>query len=210
MLKSMAKKLISGWLVCYRLPAREKKVALTFDDGPHPEHTEKILGILSQEKIKATFFMTVKEMERHPQLAKRVCEQGHAIGNHGYTHSVIGLANVRHELFDAQESLERIVSKSCRLFRPPHGTLSVWLLFLCKWRGIKLVLWSRDGGDYNEATSEEIRRRLKDIESGDVIVLHDDYRLTPEVLPQLVREIKNKGLEFTTIQADMHPDGPTP
>ncbi|HVF39801.1 MAG TPA: polysaccharide deacetylase family protein, partial [Gemmatimonadaceae bacterium] len=112
------------------LPTRDKKVALTFDDGPNPEATPRILDTLKQYGVRATFFVLGRHAERWPELVHRVASEGHQIGNHGYFHRKLHLKSpfyVKRDLGLGKRAIERAAGESPHFFRAPHGFRNPWV-----------------------------------------------------------------------------------
>lgn len=199
--------------VVNRGPAESRNVVLTFDDGPAPPFTEQVLDILAEHKISATFFLCGKNVERYPELARRIAREGHTIGNHTYSHPLL-LARSRRfmagEIDRAQEAIERITGVRPSLFRPPYGARWFGLVPILKERGLKMVMWSVMGYDWKcqaEAIIGAITRRLH---AGGVILLHDghehppptgiDQSATVEALPAIIEAAAHAGLDFAPIE----------
>src|SRR5262245_59611913 len=128
-----------------RLAASDRAVALTFDDGPNPDATPPILDALRERGVKATFFILGRHAERWPDLVKRVADEGHAIGNHGYYHRKLHFkspAYVRDDLSRGTEMIRRAAHVSPRLFRAPHGFRSPWVSAIARSLGQRTVGWS--------------------------------------------------------------------
>ncbi len=199
MIKAIVKKFIPASLVRYRLEEDDNKVALTFDDGPHPVNTKKIIKILDDEEIKATFFMVGKEIEKNRDIVQLVLSQGHTIANHGYSHKPLRRDTLEDEVYRTEMIIEEIAGFSNHIFRPPYGNITVSLLKHCINKKLHIVLWSLDSGDFEETSLEGMRCRVNKAVKRDIILFHEDYDYTVEALPELIADIKDKGLEFATI-----------
>ena len=182
------------------------KIALTFDDGPHPKYTAEILDILAAYNVKATFFQVGQNITDHPNIAKRVREEGHEIGNHTYSHPKLSkladLALAR-ELEQTAETLQAITGATPHLFRPPEGVISKQILSLAAQREYQPVLWSVDTRDWaHTPTSEIVRHVLATVQDGDIILFHD-YVVgdspTPAALRQLLPILLARGFQPVTI-----------
>lgn len=176
-----------------------QKIALTFDDGPHPENTPVILEHLAAAGAKGTFFLVGRQAEKYPRLVKRIFEEGHEVAGHCYSH--VPGENPLSEFKGAMAAIENISGKRVRLYRPPWGRLSIVLLALCRLRGKIVVLWSFDSGDYRCARAEEMVAHIKNgtIRGGEVILFHDDYHHTVTALPDILGFLKGKGFMTCTI-----------
>jgi peptidoglycan-N-acetylglucosamine deacetylase len=193
----------SGPLAVERGPS----VAITFDDGPHPEGTPQMLEILAEHGARATFFLVGEQVVRRPELARRIVAEGHAIGLHGYRHrphpSRTTAAIV--EDFDrATAAVADATGVTPRLHRPPYGIYSAASLQIAHERGLQPLLWSRWGKDWRKFTTPDriARRVLTEITAGDVVLLHDadsysskrSHRRTAAALPEILRTLKSAEL----------------
>jgi peptidoglycan/xylan/chitin deacetylase (PgdA/CDA1 family) len=155
------------------------QIALTFDDGPHPEHTPRLLDALAVAGIHATFFVVGDRARRHPELIRRIASAGHDLGNHTYTHAEpsktacqVFLAEVR----QTRSLLQELTGTDCTLFRPPKGKLSPTKL-LGLWRMAQtVVLWNIDPRDFRMRHSDEMREWCSTYEpvDGDIVLMHDN------------------------------------
>ncbi|HWD70848.1 MAG TPA: polysaccharide deacetylase family protein [Solirubrobacteraceae bacterium] len=183
-------------------------VAITFDDGPHPEGTPRMLEALAQAQATATFFMVGEQVAKRPALARLVVAQGHAVGLHGYLHRPHPLRKP-HELVEDFErglaAIEDATGATPLLHRPPFGIYSPASLRLARERALQPLLWSRWGKDWRKVTTPEriTGRVTSGLEAGDVILLHDaDYysarcshKRTAAALPQILRMLKSAGFD---------------
>jgi peptidoglycan/xylan/chitin deacetylase (PgdA/CDA1 family) len=194
---------LPGHLFLVRGPKKSRSVCLTFDDGPHPEHTPRLLEVLSQHGVSATFFVIGQQAERYPELVRRLAAEGHVIGHHSYYHSEPHSTSARQlqqEVHRTRALLNRLLGQAPILFRPPHGKLTgakLWRL----WRaGQTVVLWNVDPKDYAlRSASEGLAWFLRNpIQAGDIVLLHDDHPFAAEMLPELIEKIRNKHLQFAT------------
>jgi peptidoglycan-N-acetylglucosamine deacetylase len=198
-IKNILRAIVPGWIVSWNLDTHERQVALTFDDGPHPLHTPKIIDILKNENIRATFFMLGEHMERYRDIVSLVSEHGHVIANHGYSHQVITKHLLDEEIARTERVIVEITGTSARLFRPPYGALNPAVLLYAVKRNLRTVLWSLDSRDYQDKACQDLISNVRGIKSGDIVLLHDDYAHTVEALPRLIGDIKAKGFGFTAI-----------
>lgn len=189
-----------------RGPRRSRAVCLTFDDGPHPELTPRLLDLLAELEVPATFFVIGREAEKYPDVVRRIVAEGHAVGNHSYSHprrETLTTQTMAEEIRLGSEALARIVGTPPTLFRPPRGqvtTRDLWRL----WRGgITTVLWNVDPKDYNKKSADAVRDcfRGRAFQSGDLVLFHDIHPHAIEVLPELVASVRSRGLGFTTAEA---------
>lgn len=195
----------------------ERRVFLTFDDGPSRKVTPQILDLLKQENIKATFFVLGSRVDLNPDLVKRAYEEGHYIANHGYTHTYsqiyASIQNVLDEYYSTEDSIKRAIGndqyKSC-LFRFPGGStggkykeIKIQAKELLKQNGIAHVDWNALTGDAEggKRTVEQLISRLNETmgtRNSIVILMHDagDKTTTYEALPQIIQNLRANGYEF--------------
>ena len=184
----------------------EKKVTLTFDDGPHPKLTPLILDILKQYGVHATFFMVGENAERYPDIVNRILEEGHEIGNHTYSHAEatkVDRADIKEEILRCESVLGGISDIRPKVFRPPCGAIDADLGSLCDSLGYRVVLWSIDTRDWCHVPSCEIAENvLKSIRDGDIILMHDYIGKdspTPDALKEIIPALLARGYEFTLV-----------
>jgi peptidoglycan-N-acetylglucosamine deacetylase len=182
-------------------------VALTFDDGPHPEGTPAALELLARAGAKATFFLVGEQVERRPQLAARIAAEGHEVGLHCHRHTSLLLAGpqrTRDDLLRAQAAIEAATGRCIRVYRPPYGVLNAAALLTARRNGWETWLWRREGRDWEDrATAASIAARLlRRVRGGDVLLLHDadfysgpeSWRRMTEALPLVLAGLDRRGL----------------
>ena len=172
-------------------------VYLTFDDGPHPECTPKVLSALARHNAKATFFMVGTEMEKYPDLVATVARQGHAIGYHSYAHQRLTNISMRDMLADLRH-MDVVMSgtgKRPALYRPPYGTLSVVAMLIHFVRRKKIVMWSLDSRDAFAANAAAVLEKIQaaKIKDGEILLFHDDSAITAEALPAILEHLGATG-----------------
>jgi peptidoglycan-N-acetylglucosamine deacetylase len=182
------------------------EVALTFDDGPHPEGTPAVLEVLEAHNARATFFLVGEQVRRRPALAARVAAGGHAVGVHCDVHRGLMRLTPRQVAADLERAFEAIGAATGRapgLYRPPYGILTAPALLQARRRGWTTVLWRQDGHDWDaRATAHSIASRLGAFEPGDILLLHDSdaygadrsWERTAAALPHLLAEIRRRNL----------------
>lgn len=200
--------------------AEAKEVVLTFDDGPDPEYTTRILNILNQYGIKATFFVIGKNAMLHPEVVKQVYREGHEIGNHTFSHrhtNSISYDQLKLELNASQRVIQGITGHSSLLYRPPYGyedTATVnsdfqRMLYTTE-MGYLTVNYDIDSKDWKTTSSKEIVDNiLQRLPNGNVILLHDgggDRSSTVEALPEIIETLQKKGYTFVTASELMNTD----
>jgi peptidoglycan/xylan/chitin deacetylase (PgdA/CDA1 family) len=187
-------------------------VALTFDDGPHPEGTPAVLEVLANAGATATFFLVGEQVERRPGLAAEIVAAGHEVALHCHRHRSLlrlGPRAVRDDLGRAFETIFAATGVEPRLYRPPHGVLNTAALAYARLRGWQTVLWTREGHDWQaRATPESIASRVtRRVRVGDVLLLHDaDYysapgswRNTLAALPLVLDRLDRRGQRPTPV-----------
>jgi peptidoglycan/xylan/chitin deacetylase (PgdA/CDA1 family) len=144
-------------------PRRPGELALTFDDGPNPAWTPRLLDALSSQGVKATFFMVGSHAQAEPALVRRIADAGHLVGNHAWSHRNLALTasdSVREELARTSETLEDIVGAPIRYFRPPFGARRPEVLRVARWMGMTPVMWNAMTSDWEEPSADRIVTRL--------------------------------------------------
>ncbi|MBL1278757.1 MAG: polysaccharide deacetylase family protein [Fluviicola sp.] len=180
--------------------SNKKVVYLTFDDGPTEELTQWLLAFLEKERITATFFCVGENAQKHPELMREIVQGGHAIGNHTMRHEK-GLKTSKKEYLESIEEASKHIDST--LFRPPYGRM--WVSYTRAIRKkYKIIMWSWLSYDFDDAVSSEqiLQNAKKQIKGGDIIVLHDNPKVKDrlkELLPELVKVIREKGLGFEVI-----------
>ena len=183
-----------------------KKIALTFDDGPHPYKTPKILALLEKHGVKATFFIVGSNAEAYPEIVASEAAGGHELANHSYTHaklSVLTEAEVKAEIEKADEAIKKAAGVTPRLFRPPEGAYSKDIVKIASDKGKETVIWTVDTMDWARSPCEAIVQNVKtSVTSGSIILFHDCTRngtFTLEALEILIPYLKAQGYEFVTV-----------
>jgi len=144
-------------------PRRPGEIALTFDDGPNPEWTPRLLDILAKHDVKATFFMLGKFASVHSELVRRVAAEGHLIGDHSWSHPKLSYCpaqRIRDELKRTKDTLEQIVSAKVKFFRPPFGARRPAVFRIARELGLEPVLWNAMTDDWIEPSTEKIAATL--------------------------------------------------
>lgn len=182
------------------------KVALTFDDGPHPKLTAPILDLLAKYGIKATFFTIGMNAQMYPDLVERELAEGHEVGNHTQTHpnlSTLSYQEVYDEVLAAEKAVYTENSYKTHLLRPPGGNVGENVMRLAKNLNYDLILWSVDTRDWAHTDTATIVRTVSDnIKNGDVILFHDyvsGESHTLDALTTLIPQLLSRGYEFVTV-----------
>ncbi len=194
--------------VLSRLPTADAVVALTFDDGPNPEATPRILDALGARNVHATFFILGRHAERWPQLVERVSAEGHTLANHGFHHRKLHLKSPAYVLEDIQLGTRRIeeaTGRRPRWFRAPHGFRSPWVTPIARRFGQRTVGWSLGVWDSDRPGSRAIAERtIAGTKAGSILLLHDgdgydangDRSQTADAVPLVVDELQARGFRF--------------
>ncbi len=184
----------------------DKKIALTFDDGPHPRYTAEILDILEEYGIKATFFVIGENAKRYPELVEREINEGHEIGNHTYSHvkfPQVDRVRAEYEIHETERVVWEISEYRTKIIRPPEGRFTDALTEFASGDGYSVILWSLDTEDWRHRTSDEITRYITDnITSGDIILCHDFIAKdspTPQALRKFIPVLLENGYKFVTV-----------
>lgn len=193
------------------LPTRERKVALTFDDGPNPEATPRILDTLREYGVLATFFVLGRHAERWPAIVQRVAGEGHQIGNHGYFHRKLHFKSpfyVKRDLGLGKRAIERAAGRTPRFFRAPHGFRNPWVSAIAESLGERTIGWTLGVWDSDRPGVQAIvDRTVEGARPGSIILLHDgdgynadgDRTQTAEALPGIIEGLVERGYEFVTL-----------
>lgn len=204
-----------------RLPAASAargEVALTFDDGPDPEITPRVLDLLESRGARATFFCIAEKAARHPELAREIVRRGHAIENHSNAHehtfAFLMLGGLKRDLGRAQSTIVALTGSAPRFFRPPMGFRNPLLDPVLHDMGLKLVSWTRRGYDTNPRHVARVAARLENgLAAGDILLLHDGHAAATaegrpvvlEVLPRLLDSVQRLGLKPVTLRQAIDP-----
>jgi peptidoglycan/xylan/chitin deacetylase (PgdA/CDA1 family) len=204
-----------GRTIC-RAPDGGRRIALTFDDGPNPRYTEKLMHVLDRHGARATFFLIGRWAEREPGLAREVQAAGHALGNHTWSHPTLALrsmAGVQEELRRCREAVEAAgvelsTVDGAALMRPPWGRRRPGTLRAIRAAGYVPVLWSVTGWDWRRGeTADSISSRCEKARDGDLILLHDGTHTEPAgdraasvgAADELLRRYSAEGYSFVTV-----------
>lgn len=177
-----------------------KRVALTFDDGPHPIYTEEILKLLKKYNAKATFFMLGSNVEKYPEIAAKIAEEGHELGNHTWNHHDMTAhdhENIAAEIAETNKVIEKATGEKPTLFRPPYGAMNEQLKTAIK---MMPVMWTVDTLDWKASTPEEIVETVRNnVEDGSIILLHDIHEVTVEALDLILKYLDGEGFDFVRV-----------
>jgi peptidoglycan-N-acetylglucosamine deacetylase len=182
-----------------------RRVALTFDDGPDPVHTPALLDALAELSAHATFFVLGRQVDAHPELARRIAREGHELGNHTYSHRYLPLRRSRtvaRELAETDAAIQRATGVVPSLARPPYGGRSPRNVRAFDRSGKRTVLWDVNSFDWKGKTAQEIAARvLARVRPGSIILLHEARNggdATVEAVRLLVPALRERGFELST------------
>ncbi len=188
-------------------------VSLTFDDGPNPTYTPQILDVLAEKGATATFFMVGKHVQKYPEVARRVCAEGHEIGNHTFSHREMVTPTkktVLKEVNMTDEVIGQVVGVRTRLFRPPRGLISNAVRRILVENGFAIALWTVSAVDWRGYSPKQmVRRILRHARPGGIILFHDSGALirseggsrvnTVDALPLVIDALRGRGYEIVSL-----------
>jgi len=197
----------------YSMSTAEKIVAITFDDGPSPVWTPRILSELKRAGIKATFFMVGKHVERYPEIARRVAQEGHEIQNHSYDHKLLIWSDhneLRREILETERVIREVTGQTTKYFRPPKSWLTKTEKRQIEKMGYRTVLWTLNSKDWVTFDDKYVVRFIMSrIRLGDIVLFHDsggvfgteggDRHETVKTVSQLVQGLRERGYRCVTI-----------
>jgi peptidoglycan/xylan/chitin deacetylase (PgdA/CDA1 family) len=167
----------------WNIPNEDRKIFLTFDDGPIPEVTEWTLAQLKKHNAKATFFCIGDNIQKHPEVFRKVIENGHAVGNHTFNHLKGWETSLEEYIENTKKcsetmTISKIQTPNSQLFRPPYGKIKPSQASALRKSGYKIIMWDIISMDYDPTVSPEecLNNVLKNIESGSIIVFHDSIK----------------------------------
>ena len=177
----------------------EKKVWLTFDDGPTAEVTPFVLDTLKKNNVKATFFCLGKQIEKHPEIFQRIKVEGHDIGNHSFSHTN-GFTTCTKKYLKDIGKCQNIIPKT-KLFRPPFGNIYPWQISKLK-KDFKIIMWDVIAWDFDKKTSKEkcFLNVVNNVENGSIILLHDNKKAQENLqyaLPKIIEALKERRFAFS-------------
>jgi peptidoglycan/xylan/chitin deacetylase (PgdA/CDA1 family) len=186
-------------------PTTSNAIALTFDDGPDPDLTPRVLDELGARNLKATFYVLGRQAEKHPEIVKRAFDEGHEIGTHTWSHRFLTTQtskSILKELRTTDDLIQEITSARPVTLRPPYGgitkSLAAWTAHEF---GYATVLWSVDSKDYDGIGTELITKRILDgAQAGSIVLTHDPLAETLAALPHVLDQLVDRGFVFTTVE----------
>lgn len=191
----------------WHLPSKDKAIYLTFDDGPTPEITDWTLDTLNTYKAKATFFCIGNNIEKHPEIFKRINTEGHTIGNHTFNHLKGWKTKTQHYVentLEAQNIIDQHNIKNSYLFRPPHGRIKPKQAKKLHEVGYRIIMWNVLSKDWDKKISKEkcLENVIQNTTSGDIVVFHDSIKASQNMqyaLPRVLEYFSKKGFVFKRI-----------
>ena len=186
----------------WRMPKGEKKIYLTFDDGPVPEITTEVLAILKKYKVPSTFFCVGDNVRKHPEIFQQIISDGHSIGNHTMHH----LDGWKHSWFDYMRDVKECAATfQTKLFRPPYGHMRR-SQFKTLSRRCKVIMWDVLTYDFDKAYTKEhcLELALSNSRDGSIVVFHDSEKAKERMLyslPRYVEEMLTRGYVFAKIES---------
>ena len=182
----------------WKIPTKMKKLFLTFDDGPHPVITSKVLNILDEYNAKATFFCVGENVKEHPEIYKEILLKGHQTGNHTYNHLKGWNTATKSYIESIQRCKQLVISD---LFRPPHGRITYKQVKALKKEGYRIIMWSVLTRDYNKGADKNglLKRAIFKTKLGSIIVFHDSEKAEENLfylLPKFLDHYARKGYSF--------------
>lgn len=194
------------WIVRNRSRVKgEQRVALTFDDGPDPVDTPRLLDLLREKNVKATFFVVGKRARQHPEIVRRAWREGHLIGSHTWSHwplfCFLPPQRLRDEIEQSAQGIEDICGQRPRIFRSPVGLRHPFLSVFLERSGMDYVSWRVRSYDTLIAAPKELAQRiLAQTRAGDIVLFHDRLpggtNAMLEALPRIIDELRSRGIEF--------------
>ena len=194
------------------LPVRRKCMALTFDDGPYPPYTGRLLDVLKEKKIHATFFLVGEQARLHPDLVRRMVDEGHTVGLHAFRHrDFLKLTEEEKEkdLQQGKEILQSITGKKPNYWRPPHGFRDSSVMKIALAKDLQVVNWSVIPRDWTGIDKQEIYNRVIDkAEDGAIVLLHDgdsplykaSRQATVDAVGPLIDSLREKGYHLVSLE----------
>ena len=205
LIKQVLNRTVPGKLVLHRRFRDNAAIALTFDDGPHPSNTPKILDTLAEYDAKATFFVQGSEAEKYPALVREMIAKGHQVANHGFNHldsKQTQLGEYIADVNQAQDRLRDIVGQDIsKTFRPPYGSITLASFLALTRLKYRYVYWSIDTRDSYIRVADTLLNHVRSlpVTRGDIVLLHEDYTHTTQILGRCIEHFKNRGLQLVTI-----------
>jgi peptidoglycan/xylan/chitin deacetylase (PgdA/CDA1 family) len=180
---------------------KQGEVSFTFDDGPDAKVTPKVLDVLREANVKATFFVIGKNAERHPELVRQMVAEGHAVGNHTYNHDyVFSKAAAEKQVTDGQEAIEKIIGRKPNYFRPPFGVMTPEIARAVRKENCAVIGWDLRSQDGRIRTKEATIKRVKShLKNSTMLLFHDTNPTTPDALREIIHLCRQNGMMIVTV-----------
>ena len=199
-----------------KLPPEKKVIALTFDDGPWPNTTAKVLDILKKNRIKSTFFVVGQNVKNYPDLTKQIVADGHIIANHTWHHwyHQMNAQAAAYEVANTTDIIYQTTGVKTSLFRPPGGIMNNGVAAYAKNNKYAVIMWSADSMDYSRPAVPRLMNNIfREAKPGGIVLMHDgggDRSNTVKALPEIISRFRKQGYEFVTVpelleMQDQHP-----
>ena len=199
-----------------KLPPEKKVIALTFDDGPWPNTTAKVLDILKKNRIKSTFFVVGQNVKNYPDLTKQIVADGHIIANHTWHHwyHQMNAQAAAYEVANTGDIIYQTTGVRTSLFRPPGGIMNNGVAAYAKNNKYAVIMWSADSMDYSRPAVPRLMNNIfREAKPGGIVLMHDgggDRSNTVKALPEIINRFRKQGYEFVTVpelleMQDQHP-----
>jgi peptidoglycan/xylan/chitin deacetylase (PgdA/CDA1 family) len=192
----------------WNIPNSENTIYLTFDDGPTPEITERVLEILDKHQIKATFFCIGDNVRKHPEILQKILSKQHSVGNHTYSHLKGWRTPTKTYINNTEACRMKLNSQftiqNSQIFRPPYGKITPWQSYKLRKLGYKIIMWDVLSKDYDASISAEkcYKNVIDNVSPGSIIVFHDSNKAKENILNSLektIETLKSKGFKFEKI-----------
>jgi peptidoglycan/xylan/chitin deacetylase (PgdA/CDA1 family) len=183
---------------------QRKSIALTFDDGPDPDTTPAILETLKQKNVKATFFVIGKKAEKYPELLRRIDEEGHIVANHSYSHhnliAFFSTEKLKKDIARCNSIINDAIGKPPRFFRPPFGVTNPRYATVLKELQLDCIGWSLRSFDTKASNKYQIINKIiSKLQSRDIVLLHDNLRVTADSLEDVIEHCLQKGVKIESL-----------
>lgn len=188
-----------------KLPPEKKVIALTFDDGPWPNTTAKVLDILKKNRIKSTFFVVGQNVKNYPDLTKQIVADGHVIANHTWHHWYhnMNAQAAAYEVANTGDIIYQTTGVRTSLFRPPGGIMNNGVAAYAKNNKYAVIMWSADSMDYSRPAVPRLMNNIfREAKPGGIVLMHDgggDRSHTVKALPEIISRFRKQGYEFVTV-----------